>query len=839
MFRTSPMWYTCIVLALTGMLAVNGSFLPETTSSTFAQSDEMSITVRGPAYVNPGSDITYVLTVKNLTSQPITDIGVFSALPTSTTYISGGNFIPGDNGVEFDLFDLAAGASQKLTWVVNVDSGVALGTYIDSDDNQIYTYTIGGQPGGLTYAAGGLRTTVEAPGTLVAVYKNSSGRAFDVSVDGFQFENYGGDSSNTSDDLGADDMFNLFGVDACHAGTTADTCVLTGPAETWRKAQVADMAIGHCDGMAATSLHIFDRLPFKGLTTPGDIQSGAAQTFDLTFPDQTLENYIAGMMIFQYVDEYYDEEIIAGPVEIVNKLTADFNKAEPVPYVLGIFKVPGFKDGHAITAYGIETVNANESRILVYDNNFPNQRKYITVDMAANTWRYETAAIPGNPPDVYTGGATSGNLSIVPNGFRTLSPGEHVACPFCSETVNGAGMQLAAGDMVMGELTTQFAGEGAILIVNDEGQKTGDDPDTQTFVDEIPGTTVIHSRGGLGKEAPPRIIVPFSETDDTFYKVIVHGETVSSTTAGSLTMSGPGFAIGVRNVNLDPQEQFEFMISPDGDHISFNATEDIAAPEIFISHDPVNDGDPSVIFDIKGVTLRAGEKVSLDLDPVLERMHFDHTGPEEEVIRVEMKLIWPDGEVKDYIETIDLPAGSTSAFIDFGAWDGLLHPATYFDGVLQNPSVNHRLKLASSTDSYDPTPQANAPAGVYSVAATFTNVTEVSLEDVSFTVADLAAGNLLLNADGGPAGVGATISVPAAALGSDGILHPNESFTYSFAVGLASAGASDLTVDANGVPHDWILPDPVPSYDANDASFVFAVNSSNNPIRLFLPLLVK
>jgi hypothetical protein len=151
--------------------------------------------------------------------------------------------------------------------------------------------------------------------------------------------------------------------------------------------------------------------------------------------------------------------------------------------------------------------------------------------------------------------------------------------------------------------------------------------------------------------------------------------------------------------------------------------------------------------------------------------------------------------------------------------------------VLQNPAVNHRLKLASSTGTYYPTPQANAPAGVYHVEATFTNVTEVSLEHVYFTVANLGAGNVLLNADGSPAGVGAKVSVPAAALGADGILHSSESFTFGFDVGLASAGASTLTVDANGTPHDWIHPNPPPSYDANNASFVFAL-AATPPVKV-------
>ncbi len=144
--------------------------------------------------------------------------------------------------------------------------------------------------------------------------------------------------------------------------------------------------------------------------------------------------------------------------------------------------------------------------------------------------------------------------------------------------------------------------------------------------------------------------------------------------------------------------------------------------------------------------------------------------------------------------------------------------------MLQNPSVNHRLKLTGSTTIYDPTPQANAPAGVYHVTATFTNVTEITLEDLSFVVVNLTGGNMLLNADGGPAAVEAKISVPASALGGDGILGVNEAFTLTFDVGLATASTASFTVNANGAPVDWAFTDPAPAGDANNASFVFPVN---------------
>ncbi|MFZ1756487.1 MAG: hypothetical protein WBO46_27615 [Caldilineaceae bacterium] len=825
MYHKARLLHISSALILVALLVLGGIGLPGTVPTASAQSQTLSIAVTGPSYVTPGSNITYQLTMKNLTGQEITDIGIFSKLSPHTTHVSGGTYFPEDGGVEFRVSSLAANASQTLTLVVNVGSGVAVGTLIDLTENQIFTYS----PSGDTIFGDSLRTTVEAPGTLVAIYKNSSGRAFDVAVDGFQFENYTNtrpSGRNFGDDLKADDMFLLFGKNACQSGNTAATCVLSGPAQKWMEAQIADMNFGHCDGLAATSLRLFNNLPYKGMSSPSTFQAGATTASDLTFPAPAIENYIAHYFLTQTLDPAYDAHITTAPVAAVNRLIADFNKATPIAYTVSIFKMPGYKEGHSITAYGVETVNANESRILVYDNNFPKQRQYITVDMAANTWRYVTAATPGEAPDVYTGtatGETSGGLQIFPLSARDM-PGDVFDCPFCNTETSRENVKAAAAGMTAGSITFQYSGEGAILVVNDEDQATGYAFDTETDINEIPNATLTYFNGGLGKDVPPTIRVPFVEADDALYSVFISGKTIDSVSEGALNMTGAGYAMGLDYIELDPDELLEVIVSPDGDFIGFRASETVDAPAIYISYDPVSDQDPSIIFEVDGVILDAGEQSSLTLDPDLERVYFDDTGALGQAFDVTMTMIWPDGDEEVYTQTIDVPAGSTSAFVDFGAWDGLLAPSYYIDDILQNPSVNHRIKLESSTGSYDPTPQANAPAGVYHIQATFANVTEIVLNDVYFTVANLGAGNLVLNAEGGPAGVGAEILVPATALGDNGLLDANESFTIGFDVGLAAADASDFTVDANGEPWDWTPDaDPAPSYDANNASFVFAV----------------
>lgn len=826
MYHKFNLRYTMSGLMLAMMLAFSGLLLPNVARTVFAQEQELSLLISGPSYVTPGSNITYELTIENFTDGEATDILIYNPLPDNTTYVNGGFFDSAENRVEFTLASLAAHTKHTFTLVVNVGSGVAIDTIIENIDALVNNITF--FDGSYTDypSENSVGTTVEAPGTLVAIYKNSNGRAFDVTVDGFGFDNYGNDAPRAwQDDLSTQDLFNLLGPNICQSGTTAQTCVLSGPAQKYRAAQLDSMDGGHCDGMASTSLRLFDELPFKGMNTPADFQSGASNTFDINFPNPALENYVAYYFITQLYDEvYFGATFKAGPVETVNKLKNDWNQADPIPYVLGIELLPNHSEGHAVTAYGIEEVDATESRILIYDNNYPGQRKYIRVDMENNTWQYTTAATPGETPSIYEGGANTGNLSIVDNTKRDMSGGGYFSCDFCNDTSASASAQTTAPGMVSGSISFQYTGEGAILVVDDEDQATGFAFETETYINEIPDAELLYPKGGLGLDIPPVIDVPYTESDETLYSVFVSGKTIDDISDGSLIMTGEGYAMGLDYIELEPDAFLELAVSPDGDLIAFSATETVLAPAMYISYDPIAPDDPSVIFEVDGVVLDAGEEVVMELDPDLERVYFEDTGALGQEFDVTMTLIWPDGDQEDYIESIFVPEGSTSAFIDFGAWDGLSHPSIYVDDILQNPLVNHRIKLESVTGTYDPTPQANAPAGVYHVEATFTNVTEVALNDVYFTVADLAEGNVVLNADGGPAGVGAEVLVPVSALGDNELLDANESFTFGFDVGLANADASQLTVDANGEPWDWTPDvDPPASYDANDESFVFAV----------------
>jgi hypothetical protein len=114
-------------------------------------------------------------------------------------------------------------------------------------------------------------------------------------------------------------------------------------------------------------------------------------------------------------------------------------------------------------------------------------------------------------------------------------------------------------------------------------------------------------------------------------------------------------------------------------------------------------------------------------------------------------------------------------------------------------NINASLNLAGIATSYDRTPRDNAPSGVYTITATFTNISANDLTNLYFNVATLTNGNLLLNADGGPAGVGAILTAPGY------VVHLGDSFQVIFLVGLQARMNFTLYVDAYGIDPETTL----------------------------------
>jgi hypothetical protein len=150
--------------------------------------------------------------------------------------------------------------------------------------------------------------------------------------------------------------------------------------------------------------------------------------------------------------------------------------------------------------------------------------------------------------------------------------------------------------------------------------------------------------------------------------------------------------------------------------------------------------------------------------------------------------------------------------------------------------INDMLNLDEVSTSYDPYPAPEHPAGIYTISSTFTNISTAFIEKIHFLVTRLSGGNLLLNADGGPGGEGATLSVPDYALGEDGVLEPGESFTVDFQIGLQRRRRFSFIVDAYGKSFGDSLFAPVSTIGVGSYEFEVS-NADLGATELFLPML--
>jgi hypothetical protein len=128
--------------------------------------------------------------------------------------------------------------------------------------------------------------------------------------------------------------------------------------------------------------------------------------------------------------------------------------------------------------------------------------------------------------------------------------------------------------------------------------------------------------------------------------------------------------------------------------------------------------------------------------------------------------------------------GDGSAACDIGAFE-------FF------PLVNDFVTLDPDLGTvFDPLPVPSGPAGTFTITATFTQTRETPLRFPFFEVTTLSGGNLLLNADGGIGGVGATRTPEV----GDQVLAPSETVVVDFIIGLQVQEPFTFVVELFGEP---------------------------------------
>ena len=435
---------------------------------------------------------------------------------------------------------------------------------------------------------------------------------FDPKVNGFSFENYGNDAPRKwQGDLGAEDLIRMFGPAAvCKSGTTAKDCVMKAAAHQWMEQALKGMAGGHCEGMAVTCLRFDTGLPFKSLVGPASFQPGANTAFGLKL-NQSVANYIA----YYFITQEFRETAVPtkatakqGPLAIVKMLIDSMNNGSET-YTLGIYKCPDCEkpDGHAITPFAVEDAGSMY-KIHVYDNNFPGETRFVTVDKGGKqTWKYSSATNPNEPVGLYTGNIETATLELTASSLRdgrcfeapfakndpkatgcggdTAKPEKPVTSPkpTTPKAPVGPAPKPVTMDNESEDADFMLTGPGNMLIIDGDGKKVGFDPESGKEFDEIGDAEVDFICGGRGKDSP-HYILPFDE-DAKPYTVIFSGRDLKKESVMDFVYTGPGFTVGLDHIRLDPGEILTAMVSADGENIEMVHSADGEIPEIFYSMD--------------------------------------------------------------------------------------------------------------------------------------------------------------------------------------------------------------------------------------------------------------
>ena len=478
----------------------------------------------------------------------------------------------------------------------------------------------------------------------------TAGYGFEVPKHGFPFENYG--NSQGYSNLTPAEVQRMFGDAACAKGS-GPTCTLTPPAEAWMKQQNEGMNGGHCEGMAVVAL-----LLQQGKIDASKLGGANAAAMPIQ-GNEALQREIAYWFVTQSLQPTQSQSFKAAPVDIVAKLRQWFaaGSAEDT-YTVGFYK-RGFKDGHAVTAVGLGDKPDGNVDILVYDNNYPNQVRAISVDMKANTWIYSGSPNPAQAEGRYEGDAESKTLEVTPTSAR-LQP---QLCPFCGEaTAGGAdkgakGSALAAPTQVYLDAAAYEAG--ATFKVQAVGGGT------------LAGVTEIYPRGGedlWDKDTPPILQVPAG----TAFQVVIDATAVKAAIETDVAIVAPGLSGGISGISMSPGQRDTLVVEPARKAMKYTTTSD-ESPTMYFGID----GEPdSYEFSLGGVELgKGGGTLEGRLDTAAKKLIARTTGSDTATLVFYLERINDNAAESLENDGVELAPNETLV-VEYGSWKGNKSAAT-------------------------------------------------------------------------------------------------------------------------------------------------------------------
>ena len=216
------------------------------------------------------------------------------------------------------------------------------------------------------------QTTVSevANSQSVTVEDVSHASGFSPLENGWSFPNYAPKRNNA---FTLEDAITLFDRDVI-CDDSEQGCVATPATVEWINFVNNASQGGVCEGMTVLGVARFlrDELPLSAdIALTSELSTSINRLFATQFLDETIQE----TAVWQKKDVR----------QIVEELIAAFSDPESEQYTLGIYS-DGY--GHSVLPYAVDISSDGSGSIWVYDPNWPNQERYIDVEIANNSWRY-------------------------------------------------------------------------------------------------------------------------------------------------------------------------------------------------------------------------------------------------------------------------------------------------------------------------------------------------------------------------------------------------------------------------------------------------------------------
>lgn len=444
----------------------------------------------------------------------------------------------------------------------------------------------------------------EAEGSAAKTLADSG---FRPGPNGYSFANYGNEDGYSN--LAPVDMERMFGSAVCARGTGTD-CVLTAIAAEGMESINQMMGIGHCMGFAVTAQSFFE-----GYDSPASF--GSALVPDLQIDGNVaLQRKIAEGWTYQLFPSVQAGEVKGKPAKILRTLRTALRGGDE-SYVLTIFMADG-SGGHAITPFAISKWRPGLFKVRVYDNNWPERTRSVTVNTRRNTWRYQASINPSVGSDLYAGNRKTKTLNLLP-----IKPGlGEQPCFFCDESFSkGRG-----GSVEPGPLTVFWEGDvvdgrhGDLLIRNGAGRRAG--CDGEGCFNEIPGADMwelLQEVRVWRHSAPPIFRLPAGER----YSLSLTGSGLTGTGAAEegLKVVGAGFSLGVSGVRLTAGETDRIELARNGRELVFvNDRHGVESPDITLT---TGAGEAHYRFEVRARGVDPGSEIGFEIKPGAEQLLID------------------------------------------------------------------------------------------------------------------------------------------------------------------------------------------------------------------------